>query len=72
MLVLMMIGAIMILFGVYDYKRPDSKLLRFMKRAPETEHDRRNIRYGGESGIFGGVLFVVIGFIVILFKQFSG
>ncbi|KHF35217.1 hypothetical protein NYE48_10835 [Paenibacillus sp. FSL M7-1455] len=70
-MVMILIGIIMILLGLYDAKKPDSGLFRFLRRTPKTEIKPHEIRYQGEAGIFGGALFIVVGLISVMVKNFG-
>lgn len=68
-MVMMILGVIMIVFGLYDYMKPNSKLLRFINRRPKNDSVTQEVRFNGQSGIFGGILFIAIGVIVILLRN---
>lgn len=67
-MIMVTLGAIMIAFGLYDYLNPNSKLLSFLNRRPKKDSGTQEVRYNGQSGIFGGVLFIAIGVMAILVR----
>lgn len=66
---MIILGVIMIVFGLYDYKNPNIKLLKFLTRTPKSDTNTQEIRSNGESGIVGGIIFIVIGVIVLLLRD---
>lgn len=68
-MIMMILGVIMIVFGLYDYTNPNFKLLSFINRHPKNDSGKQEVRFNGQSGIFGGIFFIAIGVIVILLRS---
>ncbi|MBE9918008.1 hypothetical protein G8C92_28820 [Paenibacillus donghaensis] len=68
-MVMIILGVIMIAFGLYDYKNPNSKLLRIFNLGPKNDTDKEEVRSNGSVGIFGGIMFISIGIIAIFLKS---
>jgi len=68
-MIMMILGVIMIVFGIYDYKNPNSKLLRIFNRSPKNDTDKQEIRSNGSVGIVSGILFISIGAIAFFLRN---
>ncbi|MDR9852854.1 hypothetical protein RJP21_04450 [Paenibacillus sp. VCA1] len=68
-MVMILLGVIMIVFGLYDYKNPNSKLVKILNRRPKHDADRQEIRSNGSIGIVSGIMFICIGAIAFFLKD---
>ncbi|MEC0205902.1 hypothetical protein P4H39_25150 [Paenibacillus lautus] len=68
-MVMIILGVIMIVLGLYDYKNPNLKFFKFLSRTPKNDTNKQEIRSNGESGIIGGIIFIVIGVIALLLRD---
>jgi hypothetical protein len=60
-MVMIILGVIMIVLGLYDYKYPNSKLLRLFNRGPKNDTDKQEVRSNGSVGILSGITFILLG-----------
>ncbi|WP_422660113.1 hypothetical protein ACK8P5_06250 [Paenibacillus sp. EC2-1] len=60
---MIIIGVITFAFGLYDYKNPNSKWLRFLKRTPIDASHASETKSGGAMGMGTGLVLILIGFV---------
>ncbi|GIO59591.1 hypothetical protein [Paenibacillus cineris] len=68
---MIVLGIFMIVLGLYDYKNPDSKLLKFLRRAPKNDTEVQQVRSNGSTEMFGGIIFILIGVVVLLLRKYG-